>query len=82
MKPAATNRPVFLAQRVGEGEQEFVFGLVVFVKDEMVEPTGCQYRDERLLDRGSRAFDRRLERVELAVDGFGRAPTLALSTFV
>ena len=68
-KPAATTA-VFLAQRVGQREQEFVLGLVVFVEDEVVEPAGRQHRDERFLDRRTRALDRRLERVELAVDGF------------
>ena len=65
------HRPVFLAQCVGQGEQEFVLGLVVFVEDEVVEPAGRQNRDERLLDRRTRVPDRRLEGVELAVDGFG-----------
>jgi hypothetical protein len=65
------DRPVFLTQRVSQRKQEFVFGPVVFVEDKVVEPAGRQYRDERLLDRGTRARDRRLEGVELAVDGFG-----------
>src|SRR6266850_2349940 len=63
-KPAAT-------QRVGQGEQEFLLGLVVFVEDKVVEPAGRQDRDERLLDRRTRVLDRRLEGVELAVDGLG-----------
>src|SRR5260370_20184231 len=57
--------------RVGQGEQEFLLGRLVFVEDEMVEPTGRQYRYERFLDRGPRALDRRLEGVELAVDRIG-----------
>jgi hypothetical protein len=63
-KPAAS-------QRVGQGEQEFLLGLVVFAEDKVVEPAGHQDRDERLLDRRTRVLDRRLEGVKLAVDGLG-----------
>ena len=65
------DRAVFLAQSVGQSEQEFVLGLVVFVEDEMVEPAGCEHGDKRLVNRRTRGFDRLLERVELAVDGLG-----------
>jgi hypothetical protein len=37
----------------------------------MVEPAGCEHRDEGLLDGGAGALDTGLEGIELAVDGFG-----------
>src|SRR6516164_11068847 len=36
----------------------------------MVEPSGREHRDERLLDGSARALNRGLEGVELAIDGF------------
>ena len=64
------HRAVFLAHGLGQREQEFLVGLVVFVEDEVVEPARRQHRDERLLDLGARARDRGLEGVDLAVDRF------------
>ena len=70
-EPCRHHRPIFLAQGVGQSEQELFLGLVVFIEDEVVEPARCEHRDERLLDGGARALNRGLERVELAIDGFG-----------
>ncbi len=52
------HRAVLLAQRVGQREQEFVIGLVVFVENEVVEPAGRQDWDERLLRFGPLRSDR------------------------
>jgi hypothetical protein len=70
-EPCRHHRPIFLAQGVGQCEQELFLGLVVFIEDEVVEPARCEHRDERLLDGGARALNRGLEGVELAIDGFG-----------
>jgi hypothetical protein len=37
----------------------------------MIEPAGCEHRDESLLDGGARALDRGVEGVELSVDASG-----------
>ena len=42
-KPGRHHRAIFLMHRVGQGEQEFLLGRVVFVEDEMVEPARRQY---------------------------------------
>jgi hypothetical protein len=57
-EPRHHHRPIFLAQCIGQSEQELFLGLVVFIEDKMAEPAGCEHRDERLLDLGTRAFDR------------------------
>ncbi len=66
MKPRVNHRLVFLAQRVGEPEQEFLVVLVVFV---LVRRHGARGRD----DREERAFhlhaaERGFEIVDVALD--------------
>jgi hypothetical protein len=68
-KPGVDHRPVFLVQGIRQGEQKFFLGPVVFVEDEVVEPAGREHGHKRFLDIGARTSDRRLEGVELAVDG-------------
>ena len=47
------DRQIFLAQRVGEREDELLVGLVVFVVDEVIEPARRDHAEERLVDRPS-----------------------------
>ena len=48
------DREVFLAQRLGEREDELLVGLVVLVVDEVIEPAGREHAEERLVDRPRR----------------------------
>jgi hypothetical protein len=68
-EPCCHHSPIFLTQGVGQCEQEFVLRLVILIEDEVIEPAGCEHRDERLFDVGARVLNRGLEGVELTIDG-------------